>query len=165
MGVDVAVGGVAVAEGSASRRGDVSPAHYFLGIGLGGLDAGGAGCGPEAGEAQRRQVVDEPGRERGFGPDHCEIDLVLAHRRRDAPVVAHRNGKVRADQGRAGIAGRTVNGRRASEEPAEGVLAPAAADDQNPHRLVASLKAWENACAARLAASVTLSTVFFASRA
>ena len=67
-------------------------------------------------------------------------------------------GRLVARLGGAGIAGRAVEirvGVLAAERPAERVLPPAAADDQQPHDFWAFRNASRARSAARLAASAT----------
>ena len=92
--------------------------------------------GPNDGDAGRRQAVDQARDQRRLGPDHDEIDLRSRGRRDDAVEVFAADRDAFGDLGDAPIAGRaleTVAERGGGNFPAQRMLAPAAADDQNPH--------------------------------
>ena len=87
--------------------------------------------GPKAGDAGARELVDEAGHERRLGPDHDQIDLALA-RERDEVVVGQALDAVAGDARVAGRAQQLRLARAAQQRADQRVLAPAAADHEEP---------------------------------
>ena len=110
--------------------------HQLLGERLGALQAGGGGAGAEGQVAAAVERVHEPRHQRRLGPHHGEVDALALHRRDDPLHVVGRH----VDQPRvprdAGVAGGAQQLRLffgARQRPHQRVLAPARADDENPH--------------------------------
>ena len=91
---------------------------------------------PERLDARRREVVDEAGDERRLRADDDEIDPFGSGSRRDRRVIGDVEREIRAALRRAGIAGRDEQAlaeRARGELPGQRMLAPARADQKNPH--------------------------------
>ena len=136
---EVGGGLLAVAEEDVRRGRHPAPLHQLLGVGLRALQPGRGSGRPEGGDARGRQVVDQARHQRRLRPHHDEVDLALA-RDRDGVVVE----ALDPVGGDPGVAGRRqdlgVLGT-APKRAHERVLAPAAADDQDPlrHRYSAAM--------------------------
>ena len=92
--------------------------------------------GPKAFDAGVAQAVDQPGHQGCLGTDHDEIDrIVLGEGDLAVQVLgADRHAfRLARDSGVAGRAKQFLAQRRGGDLPTQGVLAPAAADDQNSH--------------------------------
>ncbi len=145
-------------EGAAGGGRDSGRGHHVLGERFGRLDLGGGGTGAEHRASLGAEPVGEPTRERHLGSDHGEVDPVHVRRIGDAVEVVRGDGEVGGELGGTRIPGRAVEvgvGLLPPQRPAEGVLAPAAADDQQPHDFCAFRKASRARSAARRAASAT----------
>ena len=110
--------------------------HHLLGERLGALEPGGRGDRAEAAHALGGERVGEPGHERRLGPHDHEVDRGRAGgpgQRRD--VVGRRVERpgVVPDARVAGRAEQLRGLRGARERADERVLAPARADDEDPH--------------------------------
>ena len=96
-----------------------------------------AAAGPEAGDAGLGQRVGEAVDERRLGPDDHEVHRLVA-RSRDQPVevvdAELERARIPRDAGVARRGQEVGRGRRAPQRPHDGVLAPARADDEDPHR-------------------------------
>ena len=84
---DVRGGLVAVAEEDVRCGRHAARLHQLLGIGLRALDASGGLRRSERGDAGRRELVHQPGHQRGLRSDDHEVDLSLA-RESDQVVVS-----------------------------------------------------------------------------
>src|SRR5262249_52791316 len=94
------------------------------------------GARPERPEAGVREAVDEPERERQLGTDDGQVDAMLAREGEEPGQVVRRDRhalRLYRDPGVPGRAPERVDARTLAELPDEGVLASAAADDQEPH--------------------------------
>src|SRR5439155_21182240 len=161
--LDVDAGRGEGGEGAACRCGDAGVSHDFFCECLGGLDPRSGLAGPEHGVTAGPQGIRQTGGEGAFGSDDGEVDAVLLHRFYNVSNLSNLQFEILAELRGAGIAGSGEQvgvGGVALQRPAERVLAPAAADDQDSHFF---LKASEKAWAARLAVSTTSSTTAFAS--
>jgi hypothetical protein len=113
----------------------------FLGELLAALKARREAARAEAGQAGRLERVDDAEHERSFGSDHGEAD-VLRTRERHEPGNVHggdRDIPALRFRRRAGVARRDqdfADARRLRELPGERVLAAAAADDEDFHRIL-----------------------------
>jgi len=108
------------------------------------------------------QPIHESRRERGFGADDGEVNLVVANGCNESSDGGSGDREVRGEGGGTGIAGsrEDLGDGVAAQCPAEGMLAAAASDNQYSHLFLnASVNAW----AARLAPSTTSFTTAFAS--
>ena len=147
-----------ILEGAARGGRDAGRGHDVLGEGLRRLELRRRGARSEHGASLGAEAVGEPARERDFGADHREVDPMHVRGVGEAIQVVRGDGKVGGELGGAGIARGAVEvgvGLLAAEGPAERVLPPAAADDQEPHDFCAFRKASRARSAARLAASAT----------
>ena len=116
----------------------------------------------EGAEALRREGVDDPGGERQLGADDGEVDPTRRREREQPGDVVGRDRAVLAELRRAGVAGRAEElgpAHALRQLPEERMLAPAAADDQDPHAAsvteVALAGQDHRRCRARSAAAIT----------
>jgi hypothetical protein len=122
---------LAVAEQHVRGGRHAAALHQLLGVGLRALDARRLPRRPERRDTGLRQVVHYPGHERRLGAHDHEVDSPLA-RRRDEIVRRQALHAVTGDPDIAG-GGQDLRGLRAAKQRAdERVLAPAAADNQDP---------------------------------
>ena len=121
---------------------------------------GRGGAGPEDRPALGPEPVRQAARERHLGTDDGEIDAVHVGRVGQSVQIVGGDGEVGGELGGTGIARRAVEvgvGVLAAERPAERMLPPSAADDQQPHGFCAFRNASRARSAARRAASATWS--------
>ena len=126
----------AVGEGLAGGGGGAAGGADFLGEGLGGLEAGGGAAGAEGEDAALAQDVGDAFGEGGLGADHHEIDGVFGAEGEDLLAVEDVEGDAGRLLGDAGVAGgapEAVAFRVLREGPGQGVLAAAAAEDEDVH--------------------------------
>jgi hypothetical protein len=84
----------------------------------------------------RLEAVDQPEHQRQLGPGHDQIDALVPAERDDAGQIIDRErhpGRFAADRIAARSAVQPVHERRSGQRPAQRVLAPARAHDQNLH--------------------------------
>ena len=158
VAVDVRQRGGEILEGAARGRRDARRGHDVLGEGLRRLELRRRGARPEDRATLGSEAIRQPAGERDLGPDHGEVDAMHVGGVGQAVEVVGGDGEVGGELGGAGIArGAEEVGVRvfAAEGPAERVLPPAAADDQEPHDFWAFRNASRARSAARLAASAT----------
>ena len=108
--------------------------HDRLGEELGGLELGRGAPRPKHAQARAEKDVDDPGGQRRFGPDHRQVNLVLARESEQSGDVVGRNVHVVA--GGSGVPGRdvdTLDPRRLKQFPGQSVFAPAIAHDEDVH--------------------------------
>ena len=119
------------------RRGrDAGRLHDLLRERLGALQPGGRRERPEAAHALGGERVGEPGHERRLGSDDDEVDAGVARRAGERRRLAGgrvERPRVAPDPGVARRAEHLRRLRRAQQGADERVLAPARADDQDPH--------------------------------
>src|SRR5947207_667380 len=112
-------------------------AEQLLGEGLRALEARGGGRRAEGAEAGGGEAVDQAQGQRQLGADDGEIDVALLGEAQEPLHVVGGDRHALRLLGDAGVAGRTVERADAGalpELPHEGVLAPAAADDEDKHQ-------------------------------
>ena len=100
------------------------------------LDLRGQARGPEDRQLSLLELVHDAERERQLGPDDGQVDVELLGQIGDLDGVARRDRKAVRDLRDAGIAGRAedlLDHRAAMERPAERMLPPPSADDQDLH--------------------------------
>ena len=103
---------------------------------LGAFEHGRRGARAEGLDAFVAQAVDQAGDQRRFGPDHDEVDgVALGEGNLALDVFGADRHAVRflGDPGVAGGAKKSLAQRRGGDLPAQGVLAPAAPDNQDLH--------------------------------
>ena len=108
----------------------------FFGERLGAFEAGRGGARAERGNAGRLQPVDQAEHQRQLGPRHHQLDAFLPAEGDDAGDVVGRErhaGRLARDRIAAGRAIQAIDERRCRERPAQRMLAPARADDQDLH--------------------------------
>ena len=118
--------------GCASRVG------HLLGKGLAAFQRGGSLAGAETGDAGAANGIGQPQRQRRLGPHHHQVDAKPNCERHLAFDVLRGQIDTFGDLRDAGIAGRAPQARqqrRLGDLPAQRMLAPATADDQNLHPL------------------------------
>src|SRR5689334_5225274 len=92
---------------------------------------------PEGGDALTLKCVDQPGDQRGFGPDHDQVDRLIARRPGQPVHVLRRDVDDASLLGDPGVPGCTEQLRalwRTTERADDGVLASASADHQDARR-------------------------------
>ncbi len=142
-GLHILQRGLGVVEHLVGRGGDVILLHQVLGEHLAGLDAGGPGVRPEARDAQRVQPVHAPQRQRVVRGHHGEVSRVGLRVFDDALDIRGPDvhaGRVLRDARVAGQRHDFGDLRVLPELFDDGVLAPAAADDQYPHDRVSFIR-------------------------
>ena len=137
LGRDVGAGGVGVGEGLARGGRRAAGGADLLGEGLGAFEPRRLAARAEGGDAGGAQDVGDALGERRLGADHHEVDGVLAHEGEDLVAVEDVEGDAGRLLGDAGVAGgapEPVALRVLREGPGQGVLAAAAAEDEDVHR-------------------------------
>ena len=128
---------VQVGDHAVVGRGHAGRGHDLLGEGLGALQPRRRAARPEAGDAGLGQRVGQAVDERRLGPHDHEVHRLVA-RSRDQPVevvdAELERARIPRDAGVARRGEEVGRGRRAPQRPHDGVLAPARADDEDPHR-------------------------------
>ena len=128
---EVRDGLLGVVEHDGRRGRDARLAHDLLGEGLAALELGRGRGRPEARDAGRAHRVRDAGDERSLRPDDDEVEAL--RERDDGGGVGEVDGRARRRAGVAGGADHLVDGRVAGEREDEGVLAGAAAEDEDLH--------------------------------
>ena len=112
------------------RRRHARGRHDLLRVGLGALELGGGGDRAERRDARLGAAVDEARDQRRLRPDDDEVDPGRGDRRGVVGAVERR--RLARDPGVPGRAEHLRRLRRAQQRAHDRVLAPAAADDENP---------------------------------
>ena len=124
-------------EAAVARRGDAVGLHEFLAVGFAALKLRTLRVGAEHGHASRAQHVGHAGNQRGFRADDHQVDGVLLHKGQHRfAVFGIQVRNVLRDVGRAAVAGsneKLVSARRFRQRPRDGMLATAAAQNQDVH--------------------------------
>ncbi len=108
----------------------------FLGERLGAFEAGGGGARAERRNAGRLQPVDQAEHQRQLGARHYQLDAFLPAEGDDAGDVVERErhtGRLARDRIAAGRAVQPIDQGRCGKRPAQRMLAPARAHDQDLH--------------------------------
>ena len=120
------------------RRRHPGRLHHLLGEGLGALQPGGLGRRPEARETGGAQGASDPGDEWGLGPDDHQVGGDPVRQGDHGVGIADIDVVAGAEPGQARVAGRDVEGAIGRKGPAERVLAPTGADQENSGHAVNS---------------------------
>jgi hypothetical protein len=110
--------------------------HEVLGEGFAGFQLGGGASRAKDGPAARAEQIGDAVRQRSFRSDHGQVDPLLLSKGQSGLWIARveRGGvKLPGDAGIAWSAQDAVNTGITGEPPAQGVLARARSDYQNPH--------------------------------
>ena len=119
-----------------ARGGHAGVAHQLLREGLRRFDARGGARRAEDGELLEAECIHESGGERRLGPNDREVGTLAQREIEERAGVRrlHRGAAAELRQPRVARGGDDVEGRMTPRErPGEGVLAPAAADQQHLH--------------------------------
>jgi len=132
---------VPIGEGGVGGGGDAVLGHQVLGEGLAPLDPRRRLARPEDLEAGGLEAVDDPQGERDLGADHGQVDLLGQGKVKQRVDLVGGDVHALGQLGDAGVARRAVerlDQGRLGELPDQGVLAAAAADNQNFHNGILS---------------------------
>jgi hypothetical protein len=124
-------------EGTAVRGGHVRLLHHLLGEGLVELEPGAVAARAEDAPARRLELVDDSLGERSLGADHDQVNLVSVEPRAQEEALAGRERRGAGLAERAQACVRVLlhpelpEARGLRELPGEGMLAPAASDEEH----------------------------------